>query len=56
MDVICAFAKANGLKVVEDCAQSHGAKLAGKMTGTFGDAGCFSFYPTKNFPCFNPTL
>lgn len=48
MDVICAFAQEHGLRIVEDCAQSHGAKLAGKMTGTFGDAGCFSFYPTKN--------
>ncbi len=48
MDAICAFAKEHGLKVVEDCAQSHGAKFAGQMTGTFGDAGCFSFYPTKN--------
>lgn len=48
MDVICAFAKDHGLKIVEDCAQSHGAKLRGRMTGTFGDAGCFSFYPTKN--------
>jgi len=48
MDAIGAFARERGLKVVEDCAQSHGAKLAGKMTGTFGDAGCFSFYPTKN--------
>lgn len=48
MDAICAFAKERGLKIVEDCAQSHGAKLAGQMTGTFGNAGCFSFYPTKN--------
>lgn len=48
MDVICAFAQEHGLKIVEDCAQSHGAKLAGQMTGTFGNAGCFSFYPTKN--------
>jgi dTDP-4-amino-4,6-dideoxygalactose transaminase len=34
--------------IIEDCAQSHGAKLNNQMTGTFGDAGCFSFYPTKN--------
>lgn len=48
MDAICQFATDHGLKVIEDCAQSHGAKLANQMTGTFGDAGCFSFYPTKN--------
>lgn len=48
MDEICAIANEYELKVIEDCAQSHGAKLEGRVTGTFGNAGCFSFYPTKN--------
>lgn len=48
MDAIGAFARDHGLKIVEDCAQSHGARLGSQMTGTFGEAGCFSFYPTKN--------
>ena len=40
------------LKLIEDCAQSHGAKHNGQMTGTFGDLACFSFYPTKNLGAF----
>ena len=52
MDKICAVAEKYNLRLIEDCAQSHGAKFKGKMTGTFGDAGCFSFYPTKNLGAF----
>lgn len=48
MESIMGIAKKWNLKVVEDCAQSHGASFKGKKTGTFGIAGCFSFYPTKN--------
>lgn len=48
MNEIVEFAQKNGLHILEDCAQSHGANFQGKMTGTFGIAGCFSFYPTKN--------
>jgi dTDP-4-amino-4,6-dideoxygalactose transaminase len=40
------------LYLVEDCAQSHGAEFEGKTTGTWGDIGCFSFYPTKNIGAF----
>ncbi len=40
------------LYLVEDCAQSHGAKFEGKTTGIWGDIGCFSFYPTKNLGAF----
>ena len=51
MEKICAIAEKYNLPLIEDCAQSHGAKFAGKMTGTFG-IGCFSFYPTKNLGAF----
>jgi dTDP-4-amino-4,6-dideoxygalactose transaminase len=45
---IKSFAKANGLYLIEDCAQAIGAEYKGKKVGTFGDISCFSFYPTKN--------
>jgi dTDP-4-amino-4,6-dideoxygalactose transaminase len=48
MDAILAIAAEHGLKVVEDCAQAHGATWAGRRAGTMGDAAAFSFYPTKN--------
>ena len=48
MDPIMKIAKKYGLKVVEDCAQAHGAKYKGKKIGGFGDAAGFSFYPGKN--------
>lgn len=48
MDKINNICKRNNLKLIEDCAQSHGATFKGEKTGTFGDFGCFSFYPTKN--------
>lgn len=52
MKEIMAIARRHGLRVVEDCAQSHGATFEGRMTGTFGDIGCFSFYPTKGLGAF----
>ncbi len=48
MERVCAIAARHGLKVVEDCAQASGASWAGKPVGSWGDVGCFSFFPTKN--------
>ena len=52
MTRIAEIAQKYELPIIEDCAQSHGAGFEGKMTGTFGISGCFSFYPTKNLGAF----
>lgn len=48
---IIECARKHKLHVIEDCAQAHGALYRGKRTGAWGDAGAFSFYPTKNLGC-----
>jgi UDP-2-acetamido-2-deoxy-ribo-hexuluronate aminotransferase len=48
MEKVMKLAKKYRLKVIEDCAQSFGADIQDRKTGSFGDAGCFSFYPSKN--------
>jgi dTDP-4-amino-4,6-dideoxygalactose transaminase len=48
MDPINALARKHGLKVIEDCAQAHGARYKGRKAGSLGDAAGFSFYPGKN--------
>ncbi len=48
MDPILEVAKKHNLRIIEDCAQAHGAIYRGKRVGSLGDVGCFSFYPTKN--------
>jgi dTDP-4-amino-4,6-dideoxygalactose transaminase len=51
MDPILSICEKHGLYLIEDCAQAHGAEYKGKRSGTFGDLGAFSFYPTKNLGC-----
>ena len=48
LEPILRLARHHGLRVIEDCAQSHGALYRGRPTGSIGDIACFSFYPTKN--------
>jgi dTDP-4-amino-4,6-dideoxygalactose transaminase len=52
MDPILEFARNHNLSVIEDAAQAHGSKYQGRTAGTLGDAGCFSFYPSKNLGAF----
>lgn len=52
MDEILSIAGKHRLKVIEDCAQAFGAKYQGNMVGSFGETGCFSFYPSKNLGAY----
>lgn len=48
IQAICRVAQSRNIPLLEDCAQAHGARLRDRRAGSFGAAGCFSFYPTKN--------
>ncbi|MBN2517158.1 MAG: DegT/DnrJ/EryC1/StrS family aminotransferase [Deltaproteobacteria bacterium] len=52
MEPILSIGKKYNLKIIEDCAQAFGAEYKGQKVGTFGDCGCFSFFPSKNLACY----
>jgi len=52
MDLLLNIAKEYNLKIIEDCAQAHGAEYKNRKIGTIGDIGCFSFYPGKNLGAY----
>ena len=52
MDAVVTMARQKNLKIIEDCAQAHGATYKGQKVGTLGDAATFSFYPSKNLGAF----
>ncbi|MBI2838457.1 MAG: DegT/DnrJ/EryC1/StrS family aminotransferase [Acidobacteria bacterium] len=52
MDPILHVAREHGLRVIEDACQAHGTEYKGRRVGSIGDAGCFSFYPTKNLGAY----
>lgn len=52
MNGLAQLAKEHGLKIIEDCAQAHGAEYQGRRVGAIGDAGTFSFYPGKNLGAY----
>jgi dTDP-4-amino-4,6-dideoxygalactose transaminase len=52
MDQILETARRHNLKVIEDACQAHGATYRGRKVGSLGDAGCFSFYPSKNMTVY----